>query len=179
MLIEEKEYHIGDKMMMFDEIFEGIKKISGQEIVEEKEWFIYIPKQGLALINYTGNSKEEAEAVYLERSGDESLPLGSKVYDEEEVEEFALPDESEEIEKFDVTKLNIEDFQVAAKKYGVDLKFLGKKFAGFGSTYKLVGVDDKYRDAPFVAIQNRTGVDYRFSADDVIRAFTGDLNSKI
>ena len=166
---------------MFDEIFEGIKRIDEQEPVEEvvteditseKEWFIYIPKQGLWLINYTGDSKEEAEAAYLKQSGDESLPSGSKIYDESGGGDIALPDEPKKIEKFDVARLYTKDFLAAAKKYGLDPKFLGKKFSGFGKRYTLVGADSKYKGAPFVAIQQGTGVDYRLSAEDLTKAFT-------
>lgn len=59
---------------------------SAKEIVEGK-WFIYIPEEGDWPIKYTGDSKEEAKAAYLKWANRKSLPAGSKIWQQKDVDE--------------------------------------------------------------------------------------------
>ena len=54
-----------------------VKKMSNAQQAVSEKWNIYIPEEGHWLINYDGDDKAEARAVYLKWAERKRLPTGA------------------------------------------------------------------------------------------------------
>lgn len=56
------------------------------------------------------------------------------------------------------------EYEIHARKFGIDPKSFGKTFTSQGKTFRIVGINPRARTMPILAIEIATGVEYKFTA---------------